>query len=329
MEASKQPSPSITSKSLRPEDVEYALSILSSKQEAQPRLLELLLNVAAFVFIGVFASSLVAGLVTIWFDGQVGKTFLWLAAAGFIGSGVVGLLNSKIADIDESDLLDWRKSQVGKAAEEAWQQRNQRKWILGCVLLPTAILSLAGCGWFTYLLATDDTVFWPGLILMYLPPLAIIAFMGYAQFRENRFYLRVYNLRERLQSLQQPGSAGQPETVSAEEYQLLSHVERNKIKQASQQVAQELTEREYYGIVFDPEVMQQLQDQPEFLDIARLTSSLQVDPHPEKALPVEGSAASYTIQQGDYEVTYHLDEAQKRVRITSAIRREGGGNDGS
>lgn len=314
-------------RTLNTEDVNYALSLLSAGGDTRPSLKAGLLSVVSYMLVGILFTSFITGLVTVWFDGTVGRNFFITAGVSFIVYGILFWLEDSKKK-GAGDILKWRQSEVGKAVEEAWKERD-RSWIAGCFLMVVGIVSVGGIAWFTYILATTDTIHIPGLILIFLPTMIVIGVMGYLFLKEEMFYAQAYQLRDKLEGFQTFTEAGDSGTVSSRDYQLLSQVEKIQIKQASQQVAQELSERKYYGILISPESMEALESQDDFIHIKQLTTRLQGNPMLDESQSVTGSPGIFIIHKDDLVVTYRVDEVLKRVEVTSIVRQEGGGTDGS
>ena len=148
-------------RTLNTEDVNYALSLLSAGGDTRPSLKAGLLSVVSYMLVGILFTSFITGLVTVWFDGTVGRNFFITAGVSFIVYGILFWLEDSKKK-GAGDILKWRQSEVGKAVEEAWKERD-RSWIAGCFLIVFGIVSVGGIAWFTYILATTDCDWSDGL----------------------------------------------------------------------------------------------------------------------------------------------------------------------
>lgn len=311
-------------RTLNPEDINYALSLLSDEGDPRPSFKAGLLSVVSYMMFGLLGTSFVTGLVTVWFNGVVGRNFFIIAGVSLLLFGVFSILETSMQE-GEGDILRWRESELGKAVEAVWEEKD-RSWIAGCFLIVFIFVSLGGIGWFTYVLETTDTILIPGLIMIFLPTVIVIGIMGYLFLKEEMFIAQAYHLRDKLESFQHLTEAGDSGTVSSRDYQILSQIEQIQLKKTTAKVSQASYEHEKYGILISPEAMETMETQDDFIQVRQLTSLLEANAHLEDASPVPERPGEWIIQQNNYQVTYHVDEDLRRVEILSVVRQERGEN---
>jgi hypothetical protein len=314
---------SVEDRTLNTEDVNYALSLLSAEGDTRPSFKAGLLSVVSYMLFGISFTSFITGLVTVWFDGTVGKNFFIIFGISLVLFGVLSIIGDS-SEKSIGDITEWRESKVGKAVEEVWKERD-RSWIAGCFLMVVGIVSIGGIAWFTYHLETSETIHIPGLLMIFLPMMIVIGVMGYLFLKEELFYAQAYQLRDKLEGFKLFTEAGDSGTVSSRDYQFLSQVEKNQIQKVSQQVTQESYQREVYGVLISPAAMETLETQEDFLQVRRLTSQLEANPVLDHASAVPEHPGEFIIQQNNLQITYRVDEILKRIEILSVARQDEGG----
>jgi hypothetical protein len=307
--------------SMEPTDVEAALHLLETEREVGRSITtrSQALEFVRDLLIGCFYFGLTVGLTVVWSD-------LWVGVGLLVGAFVCLFVSAMLPPsgiAEETERIKGAIDALGdsapfNSANQVWPER----W-------PSIIPGVAGLLWvggFVWLIwaqIADDEVRLVPLVLVALGSFAMSIGLALTTVNAYRYQRRLAEARERISKqagLTESGSV----VISSAERAVLSEAAGNQVRRTVKESAKQLPELldDSYAVTLAPEAFDSLahlaEDRPQqWLEITELISSLQADPRPAAARPLDEIPEAGKVIEANHGVQFSVDEERRRIYVVA------------
>jgi mRNA-degrading endonuclease RelE of RelBE toxin-antitoxin system len=304
------------------EDLDYALSTLSSEERSDPGKGWFLRGSVTYVLFLTAVIALLLGVISIWFNQSIGIFSLALAVICLIAFTL--LMNN--FDINNKEIF--KKLEVANLSEIAKKAKpSSVPDAISCIIVVTWVVELVGIIWsIVDLISLKDITAIP-LLLIAIPVVAFGLYIGYDSYKEHIFYLQVAQISGRIQHIKNDALEKQEGQVSlsSDDLEVLSQIEKKKTQRSIAQVKSNLSN--WYAIAYHSNAKISLGNLKEkypdvYYQVRDTIDTLQENPQPELAKPIADQPGLCWMIVSGYRITYSVDKKDLRIEVIE-IREDG------
>ena len=316
------------------EELEAALKLLIAEGRTEGRdLRKYLQYVLLLVAMGVGFVACPAGLILLIFDFGLGLILLGIAVVAAVLFSILMIVDADVYDKTQEMTKSLGEGELANSAKDIWQEQSPDDSNFGCAVSIICVITfVVGVLWFFFSLFTGSV----SLLSIVLVMLAVIVFFGHIAvggWKEYQFYTRVTKLQKEYQSLLNKARAEDLNTmtVPTKDVTLFGEIETAQLNRQVYNIKkdQEIFE-DFYSVKKYPELLKYVRQLSvsERDQINDLIDSLQTEPHPENAKPISDQPGLFTIESGNHEIVFSVNDEKKQIYCTEVRQKDNGGGTG-